>query len=280
MQDVLALVGHARPHLVDVWDALAVLEANGYTDARVSREFGLTDTRELAEQVYEQLAARPLPAATASESAAEEAPPRIRVTLMIAVVWAAVLFAAVTLLRVPAPIARLALLASVVVCCGFVEAMRRRGAFYAALGQPQLARITCWYFMRLAAIAVATITIASIGIGWLSGATWPAMALWADTFVVASAVWLVAGARQVPAMRMRKERRETDVPIPRMTVVAFLELRVLVVNAVAALIVGALAMSAAGYAALGIIGAASATFVVATMIGRWSPAKSRSVSLS
>jgi hypothetical protein len=158
--------------------------------------------------------------------------------------------------------------------------MRRRGAFYAALGQPQLARITCWYFMRLAAIAVATVTIASIGIGWLSGATWPAMALWADTFVVASAVWLLAGARQVPAMRMRKEQRETDVPIPRMTVVAFLELRVLVVNAIAALIVGALAMSAAGYAALGIIGAASATFVVSTMIGRWSPAKSRSVSLS
>src|SRR4051812_41729979 len=104
MQDVLALVGHARPHLVDVWDALAVLEANGYTDARVSREFGLTDTRELAEQVYAQLAARPLPAATASESAAGEAPPRIRVTLMIAVVWAAVLFAAMTLLRVPAPV--------------------------------------------------------------------------------------------------------------------------------------------------------------------------------
>jgi len=281
MQDVLALVGHARPHLVDVWDALAVLEASGYTDARVSREFGLTDTRELAEQVYAQLAARPLPAATPSESAAvEEAPPRLRATVMIAVLWAAVLFAAITLLRVPAPVARLALLASVVVCCGFVEATRRRGAFYAALDQPQLARITCWYFMRLAAIAVATITIASIGIGWLSGATWPAMALWADTFVVGSAVWLLAGARQVPAMRMRKERRETDVPIPRMTVVAFLELRVLVVNAVAALIVGALAMSAAGYAALGIIGAASATFVVSTMIGRWWLAKSRSVSVS
>src|SRR5437879_7471886 len=92
LDDVVALVGHARPHLVDAWDAVAVLESSGYTDARVNREFGLADVRELAELVYAQLSSRPLPVSGAGDGAAEAAEARLglRSTIAIAVAWAAV----------------------------------------------------------------------------------------------------------------------------------------------------------------------------------------------
>src|SRR3954471_11889591 len=89
MEEAVALVGHARPHLADAWDALAVLEASGYTDARVRRELGLTDTRELAEHVYAQLSQRPLPpSAVGTVVPAAVAAPRLGATLVIAFVWA------------------------------------------------------------------------------------------------------------------------------------------------------------------------------------------------
>src|SRR5947207_9226638 len=137
MDDVVALVGHARPHLVDAWDALAVLESNGYTDARVSREFGLADTRELAELVYAQLSSRPLPVSISSDEADEaDARPGLRSTIAIAIAWAAVVYALTAALRISPEILRLALIPSVVICCGFVEAMHQRGVFYAAIDQP------------------------------------------------------------------------------------------------------------------------------------------------
>jgi len=80
-------------------------------------------------------------------------------------------------------------------------------------------------------------------------------------------------------MRSRKADGDSPVPIPRMTVVAYRELRVLAVSALSALVVGVLVTLAAGYAAVGIIGGASLTFVVSTIIGR-SSATTRSVSFS
>jgi hypothetical protein len=283
LDDVVALVGHARPHLVDAWDALAVLESSGYTDARVKREFGLADTRELAELVYAQLSSRPLPVSTSDGGAGDEADarPALRTTIAIAVAWAALVYALTAVLRISPGILRLALVPGVVICCGFVEAMRRRGAFYAAIDQPWLGRVTCWYFMRLAALLIAVVTVAGLAAGWMAGARWPVLALWADTFVVSSALWLLGGAMQVPGMlsSRRKTDRDARVAIPRMTVVAYRELRVLAVSALAALVVGVLVSLAAGYAAVGIIGGASLTFVVSTMAGRWS-ATTRSVSFS
>ena len=285
LDEVVALVGLARPQLVDVWDTLAVLEASGYTDARVQRELGLSDTRELAEEVYAQLAVRPLPASASTGAAVDdETGLDIRRTLVLAVGWAVIVGALALALRVPAIVLRLALVPSVVVCCGFVEAMRRRGLFYQSIGQARLGRITSWYFMRLAAFAVAAVAAAGVFLGWSADVRWPLLAFWADTFVVSSALWLLGGAMQVPGMLRRRKTggtrtAEPDVPLPRMTVVAVRELRVLVVTAVAGLVLGVMAMSAAGYAAVGIIGGASATFVLSTMISRWS-ASTRPVSLS
>jgi hypothetical protein len=281
VDEVVALVGHARPHLVDVWDALAVLEASGYTDARVSREFGLANTRELAELVHAQLSLRPLPASVAGEDAAGAVEGRVglRPTLALAIAWAALVFALTAVLQVAPGILRLSLVPSVVICCGFVEAMRRRGAFYASVDQPWLSRVTCWYFMRLAALLVAAVTVAGVAGGWLAGVRWPTLALWADTFVVASALWLLGGAVQVPGMRARGRDGDARVGIPRMTVVVYRELRVLAGSALAAVVSGVVISLAAGYAALGIIGGASLTFVVSTIAGR-SLAKARSVSFS
>jgi len=282
MDDVVALVGLARPQLVDVWDTLAVLEASGYTDARVQRELGLTDTRELAEEVFAQLAVRPLPASPSAGGDAVEGESRVelRRTIALAVGWGVVVGALALALRVPPIVLRLALLPSVVVCCGFVEAMRRRGVFYQNVGQPRLGRITSWYFMRLAAFAVAGLTAIGVFLGWSAEVRWPLLAYWADTFIVSSALWLFGGAMQVPGMLSRRSgNREPEVPLPRMTVVAVRELRVLTVGALAALVLGLLAMSAAGYAAVGIIGGASATFVLSTLISRWS-GRATTVSLS
>ena len=281
LDDVVALVGQQRPHLVDVWDALAVLESTGYTDARANREFGLADTRELAELVYTQLSSRPLPVSVSNDEAAGEtdAGPRLRATVAIAAGWAAIVYVLTTAFGVPPGTLRLALMPSVVICCGFVEAMRRRGAFYAAIDQPWLARVTCWYFMRLAAFVVAAVTVAGIVGAWLAGARWPGIALWADTFVVASGLWLVGGAMQVPGMRSRRPDGDERVPLPRMTVVAYRELRVLAVCALSAFVVGVLVLCAAGYAALGMTGGASLTFVASTIAGR-SSAKTRVVSFS
>ena len=275
------MVAHARPHLVDAWDALAVLESSGYTDARVNREFGLADARELAELVYANLSSRPLPASVTTDDGgpAAEARPALWPAIALAIGWAAVAYPLTAVLQVAPAILRLALVPSVVVCCGFVEAMRRRGAFYASIDQPWLARVTCWYFMRLAAFLVAAVTVAGAAGGWLAGVRWPTLALWADTFVVSSALWLVGGAMQVPGMRARKTEGEAPVAIPRMTVVAYRELRVLLVCALAALVMGTVVSLIAGYAAVGIIGGASLTFVVSTIAGR-SSATTRSVNFS
>ena len=280
MEDVLALVGHARPHLVDPWDALAVLESSGYTDARVNRELGLADTRELAERVFAQLSERPLPpspAAGASAQAHQDAP-RVRTTALLALGWSVMLVAVAVILRVPISILPLALLPSVIVSCGFVEAMRRRGAFYAAIGQPRLGRITCWYFMRLAALLTAAVTAAGVALGWLSGAGWPQLALWADTFAIGSALWLLAGAMQVPGMFSRSSG-EAAVPMPRMTIVAFRELRLLAASAAYAVAFGLVVIIALNYAmprlassqaAVVIVGGAAGSFVLSTIAARLS----------
>jgi hypothetical protein len=276
VDDAIALVGHARPHLVDAWDALALLEASGYTDARVNRELGLRDTRELAEVVYARLSDRPLPPSAVMEGTPEAAAPGIGTTLLMAAAWAVAVLALLALVQVPLPVVPLALVPSVVVCCGFVEAMRRRGVFYAGLGHLWLGRVTCWYFMRLAAFAVAAVMAAGICGGWLAGAGWPRIALWADAFVMASALWLVAGAVQVPGMLSKREHAGrgpgAPIPIPRMTVVAYRELPVLLGSSLCALLVGGIldvVLARANYAAVEtVVGACALTFVVSTIAAR------------
>src|SRR5437870_3942764 len=75
--DVVTGVGNARPHLVDAWEATALIESFGYTDARVKRDFGLDDTRALGECVFDRLSGRRVPVA-AADAADDETRPALR----------------------------------------------------------------------------------------------------------------------------------------------------------------------------------------------------------
>src|SRR5437667_4248697 len=50
--ELVAAVRAVRPRLVDAWEATALIESLGYTDARVQQEFGFSDTRTAGEYLY------------------------------------------------------------------------------------------------------------------------------------------------------------------------------------------------------------------------------------
>src|SRR6266513_6276456 len=52
LDELVAAVRAVRPRLVDAWEATAVIESLGYTDARVQQEFGFSDTRAAGEYLY------------------------------------------------------------------------------------------------------------------------------------------------------------------------------------------------------------------------------------
>lgn len=57
LDSVVSSVTQVCGHIVDPLEATAILESLGYTDARVTREFGLPDTLALGTLVFERLAA-------------------------------------------------------------------------------------------------------------------------------------------------------------------------------------------------------------------------------
>src|SRR5437867_640284 len=52
LDELVAVVRAARPRLIDAWEATALIESLGYTDARVQHEFGFSDTRTAGEYLY------------------------------------------------------------------------------------------------------------------------------------------------------------------------------------------------------------------------------------
>jgi len=229
LDEVVAAVGHARPHLVDAWEAVALIESLGFTDARVQRECGLADTKALGEYVFERLSERPVSTPRAdSDPAAQTSPPRLRdsarASLVYAVPWIVMMVLVQSgvprLTPIVAPL-RLAMMISLIVTGGFMQAIGRRGRFYSGMGQPVLARLVSWYFVRLGVIA----TLATAGLGLLLGrlfdvATGPYVVLWADELLILCALWLGVAAAQVPAV-VAPPKGAAPVPIPRMTVLAF-----------------------------------------------------------
>src|SRR5439155_20913518 len=61
LEAVTVAIGRARPYLVDAWEATAVAESLGYTDARVRQDFGFADARTLGERIFERLSGRRVP---------------------------------------------------------------------------------------------------------------------------------------------------------------------------------------------------------------------------
>src|ERR1700758_451820 len=59
LADLVSAVGRVRSHLLDAWEATALIESLGYTDARIRREFGFSDTAALGVYVFAALAKEP-----------------------------------------------------------------------------------------------------------------------------------------------------------------------------------------------------------------------------
>src|SRR6266699_2385141 len=50
--ELVAAIRAVRPRLVDAWEATALIESLGYTDARIRREFGVSDMAGLSAYVF------------------------------------------------------------------------------------------------------------------------------------------------------------------------------------------------------------------------------------
>lgn len=203
LERLAAEVRTARPHLVDHWEATAVVEALGYNDGRVYREFGLANTLELGEYIWN--GREPTPAASPAWTPETESTGRIVArsaisTLVYAVPWLSVFIAqtisptAMVLPSQVAPAVALALMFSLVVSGGFVQAIVRRGEFYVGNLQVGMAREVIGALTRVGmSITVVTAT-AGVGLGWyFELAGWPALILGADVFVTLSALWMICG---------------------------------------------------------------------------------------
>src|SRR6266487_6963950 len=127
-----AVVRGVRPRLVDAWEATAVIESLGYTDARVQQEFGFSDTRAAGEYLYPMCRGPVGP----SERWAPTAEPAVAIftraaasTLIYAVPWLSVFVAQMLrpeAMQAPmrvAPALALALMFSLIVSGGFVQAV-------------------------------------------------------------------------------------------------------------------------------------------------------------
>jgi hypothetical protein len=202
LEEVIAAVTSIRPHLVDSWEATALIESLGYTDARIRRELGFSDAAALGAHVFAALSARP-------RSRAQSAAPRERraIAALLSGIAISLVYAVPWLLRLivermrpetmPAKAAlplSLALMLSMVVSGGFVQAITRRGRFYVGQMQTGLAALVCGYLLRLGAIVSLGFAVCGVLVGWYFDlSSWPYLVVWADEFLVLAGFWMLCG---------------------------------------------------------------------------------------
>jgi hypothetical protein len=215
IDELLAAVASARPRLLDAWEAAALIESLGYTDARIRREFGFSDTAALGIYVFDTLSRRLRTEADAVGGPPEPRPivslaDSIGASLVYAFPWLVVFLierVRPDALRLPGsagPPLSLALMLSLIVSGGFIQAIARRGQFYIGLKQPGLAAMVCGYLLRLGAMASITIAVLGLLVGWyFSLFSWPYLILWADEFIVLCALWMTCGVLAVREERWR-----------------------------------------------------------------------------
>jgi hypothetical protein len=200
---LIANVASARPRLLDRWEAAALIESFGYTDSRLQREFGFDDSLSLGSFVYEKLRARSAAVQSQPEpgpSIARDLLNSVSASIVYAVPWL-VLFiieryqpAALRLPGEVGPPLNLALMMSLVVSGGFVQAIARRGQFYIGIKQPALGSIVTGYLFRLGAGAAVVVAAVGSGIAAYFGLfAWPYIVLAADYFILLALLWMTCG---------------------------------------------------------------------------------------
>ena len=240
----------ARPRLIDEWETTAVIESLGYTDARIRRELGFSDTAALGAYVFNVLSDRPAEPIEISERRAPhpllQLIDSVGASLVYALPWLVTFLlerVRPEALRLPAgagPPLSLSLMLSLIVTGGFIQAIARRGQFYIGMKQPGLAALTCGYLLRLGALLSLGVAAAGLAVGWyFSLFTWPYLVLWADQFLILCALWLTCGV-----LTVRDEHWRVPVAFA-VGGVAFLAVRVTGHDALVAQLVGSAAVLAA-----------------------------------
>jgi hypothetical protein len=213
LDDLVADVRAARPRLLDRWEATALVESLGYTDTRVQRDFGFTDT--LAVGTYVFSLGCPEPARIArwvpkTESMLTIVTRSAASTLIYAVPWLTVFVAQIirpNAMRLPsraAPALALALMFSLIWSGGCVQAIVRRGEFYVGLRQLGLARDVVETLLRIGVAMTVGAALAGAFVAWYFELfPWPSLVLGADAFIIMSVLWMVCGTFAIRQQQWR-----------------------------------------------------------------------------
>ncbi|OLC48112.1 MAG: hypothetical protein AUH43_10195 [Acidobacteria bacterium 13_1_40CM_65_14] len=204
LDELIAAVACARPRLIDAWETAAIIESLGYTDARIRREFGFPDTAALGAHVFNALAHHPAkpvpPVEPVSRRPIVSLFNSVGASLVYALPWL-ITFIVERLrpeaMRLPGnagPPLSLALMFSLIVSGGFIQAISRRGQFYIGLKQPGLAALVTGYLLRLGAMVAVAAAATGLFVGWYFNLfSWPYLVLWADEFLLLCALWMTCG---------------------------------------------------------------------------------------
>jgi hypothetical protein len=214
IEGLIASVACARPRLLDRWEAAALIESFGYTDTRLQREFGFPDSLALGSFVYEALRDGPGGAAPSARpggpSAALDLLNSVSASIIYAVPWLALFViershpAALRLPGAAGPPLSLALMMSLVVSGGFVQAIARRGQFYIGIKQPGLGSIVGAYLFRLGAQTVLAAAAAGIAVAaYFELFAWPYIVLAADYFILLTLLWMTCAVITVRQQQWR-----------------------------------------------------------------------------
>jgi hypothetical protein len=219
LEEVVAAVRRAGPDLVDRWEITALIEASGYSDARIQEELQHPDSRALAEVVYERLRAEARPLVTPPPRTS-----RIRAvgnactafvsdftgSIVYAVPWLVMFWmqhlrpdAFAVPASVTAPL-MLALMASLVATAGIVQAIVRKGVFYTSMEQPAVAYRVTRKLFELGAIAASVVGVAAAAAA-LYFEMFPASVLLValSSYVTLSLLWMMCALITIDGRRWR-----------------------------------------------------------------------------
>lgn len=213
LDELVANVHAERSRLLDAWEATALVESLGYSDARVQREFGVRDTLAVGEYAYQQCRAQAGEESDwvpKTESLTTIVTRSAASTLIYTVPWLAVFVAQAVrpnVMRLPsrvAPALTLALMFSLVWSGGFVQAIVRRGEFYVGVRQLGLARQVVDALLRISVALTVVAALVGVVIGWYFELfTWPSLVLGADVFMIMSVLWMVCGTFAIRQQQWR-----------------------------------------------------------------------------